>query len=171
VTDVPNHHRPAAATLGVRVEFDSQSATWDEHMNATGVQHPGVEESHRPARRRVILIVIVALLVAAGAATFAVRSPSRGHRLIYAETLPDGRVFQCFSDGAFIGSAGTKVEGGRAPQAPAGSQGGPALVVRPPDYTDEEARRASEEYSKAGRSLEQDQADFDRLSAECRQRR
>lgn len=144
---------------------------WDEHMNATGAQHPGVEETRRPLRRRITLIVIAGLIVAAGATTWAVRSGSRGHRLIYSQTLPDGRVFRCFSDGAFIGSAGTKVEGGRAPQAPAGSESGPALVVRPPDYTEEEAGRASEEYSKSGRSLEQDQADFDRLSAECRRRR
>jgi hypothetical protein len=140
-------------------------------MNATGVQDLEVDQRRRAARRRITLVAVVALVVAAVAATWAVRSPSGGHRLIYTETLPDGRVFQCFSDGAFIGSAGTKVEGGRAPQAPEGSEGGPALVVRPPDYTEEEARRAMEEYNKSGRSLEQDQADFDRLSAECRRRR
>lgn len=140
-------------------------------MNATTVQEPEADQRHRSTRWRITLIAVVALGVAAGAATWAVRSPSGGHQLIYTETLPDGRVFQCFSDGAFIGSAGTEVEAGKAPQAPAGSEGGPALIVRPPDYTEEEARRAMEEYNKSGRSLEQDQADFDRLSAECRRRR
>ena len=140
-------------------------------MNATGVQNLEVSQRRRSVRRRITLIAVVALAVAAGAAIWAARSASSGHRLIYTQTLSDGRVFQCFTDGAFIGSAGTDVEAGRAPKAPAGSEGGPALVVRPPDYTEEEARRAQEEYNKSGRSLEQDQADFDRLSAECRRRR
>jgi hypothetical protein len=171
VSEVPSRRPAAAASLGICVEFDSQPATWDEHMHVTGAQNLEVDERRRSVRRRITLIVIIALVVAAGAAIWAARSPSAGHRLIYTETLPDGRVFQCFSDGAFIGSAGTEVEGGEAPPAPAGSEGGPALVVRPPDYTEEEARRAMEEYKKSGRSLEQDQADFDRLSAECRRRR
>ena len=137
----------------------------------TGVEDLEVDQRRRAARRRIALIAVVVLIVVAAGATWAVRSPSGGHRLIYTETLPDGRVFQCFSDGAFIGSAGTEVVGGQAPKAPAGSEGGPALVVRPPDYTEEEARRAVDEYKKSGRSLEEDQADFDRLSAECRRRR
>lgn len=141
-------------------------------MSATGVENLEVGQDHRSPRRRLILIAVLALVaVAAGVATWVARSTSGGHHLIYTETLPDGRVFQCFSDGAFIGSAGSNVEGGQAPPGPEGSQGGPALVVRPPDYSEDEARRAAEEYKKSGRSLEQDQADFDRLSAECRRRR
>jgi hypothetical protein len=111
------------------------------------------------------------VIIAAGGTVWATRSPSSGHRLIYSETLPDGRVFQCFSDGAFIGSAGSEVEGRQAPAGAGGSEAGPALVVRPPDYTEDQARRAMEEYRKSGRSPEQDLADFDRLSAECRRRR
>lgn len=140
-------------------------------MVAMDAQNPEVDQRRQSVRRRITLVAIAALVVAAGAAIWATRSPPTGQKLIYAETLPDGRVFQCFSDGAFIGSAGTEVDGGQAPEAPAGSIGGPALVVRPPDYTDEEARRAMEEYNRSGRSLEQDQADFDRFSAECRRRR
>jgi hypothetical protein len=140
-------------------------------MNATGVQDNEVDKRPRHLGRRIGLAAVVGLLIAASAAIWAAQSTSSGHRLIYSETLPDGRVFQCFSDGAFIGSAGSEVESGRAPQAPAGSQGGPALVVRPPAYTEEEARRAAEEYQKSGRTPEKDEAEFDRLSAECGRRR
>lgn len=135
-------------------------------MNQTVIESTDTADQRRPIRR-IALIAVVALGLAAVAFVWSTRSSSGEHRLIYSETLPDGRVFQCFSDGAFIGSAGSEVSGGQAPQAPEGSEGGPALVVRPPDYTDEEARKAAEEYRKSGRRLEQDQADFDRLSAEC----
>ena len=50
------------------------------------------------------------------------------------------------------------MEEGRAPKTPDGTEGGPALVVRPPDYTEEEARQAQDEYEKSGRSMGQDQA-------------
>jgi hypothetical protein len=140
-------------------------------MSATGVEGIEIDQPRRRPRRRVALIAVVVLVMAAGTAIWATRSESPGHRLIYSETLPDGRVFQCFSDGAFIGSAGSEVEGRQAPEGADGSEAGPALVVRPPDYTEEEARRAMEEYRKSGRSPDQDLADFDRLSAECRRRR
>jgi hypothetical protein len=140
-------------------------------MEATGVHNNEGGERHRPPGRRSVLTAVVVLLVAVTSwAVWAARSAPSGHRLIYTETLPDGRVFQCFSDGASIGSPGSKVESRRAPEAPDGSEAGPALVVTPPDYTEDEARRAAEEYKKSGRSLEQDQADFDRLSAECQKR-
>jgi hypothetical protein len=69
------------------------------------------------------------------------------------------------------GSAGTEVGTGDVPAGPKGSKGGPAIVVRPPDFTEEEARRAAEEYRKSGLTPEQDEADFDRLSAECERHR
>ena len=140
---------------------------------ADGHDRPAEHRGRSPPwrTRRVVLVAILSLVVGTGVTVWATRSSSPSHRLIYAETLADGRVFQCFSDGSFIGSAGTSVEGGQAPEAPEGSEGGPALVVRPPDYSEEEARRAMEEYRKSGRTFEQDQADFDRMSAECRRRR
>jgi hypothetical protein len=141
-------------------------------MNASGLQDNEVDQRHRRRGRRIGFAAVIACLIAVvSAGAWATRARPSGHRIIYTKTLPGGRVFQCFSDGAFIGSPGSEVEAGRAPQAPEGSEGGPALVVRPPDYTDEEARRAAEEYQKSGRSAEQDQAEFDRLSAECRRRR
>ncbi len=60
---------------------------------------------------------------------------------------------------------------GDAPAAPDDSGTGPAIVVRPPGYNQEQARRAADEYRKSGRSLQKDQADFDRLSAEGKRRR
>ena len=167
MTDLPNGRQPAAATLDAFLP--SQEPLPEEPMSHTVIENADTVDHRRPIRR-IALIVVVALGLAAVAFVWSSRSSSE-HRLIYSETLPDGRVFQCFSDGAFIGSAGSEVSGGQAPQAPEGSEGGPALVVRPPDYTDEEARKAADEYRNAGRSLEQDQADFDRLSAECRRRR
>jgi hypothetical protein len=122
-------------------------------------------------RRRTLLASLVVLLAVGGLGVWRVRSTGEAHRLIYTRTLPDGRVFRCFSDGSAIGSAGTEVGSGDAPTPPDGSEGGPAIVVRPPDYTEEEARRAAEEYRKSGRTVEQDEAEFDRLSAECERRR
>lgn len=93
------------------------------------------------------------------------------HRLIYTKSLGDGRVFKCFTDGSALGSEGSDVTMEEAPKAPDGSQSGPAIVVRPPDLNEEEAKRAAEAYRAGGRSFEKDQADFDRLSEECRRRR
>ena len=170
MTDGPIRHRHATASLIAVGDLESRRIPWDEPMKAAGLQDNEVDQHRR--RRRIGLAAIVALLIAAASAgAWTVRSRPSGHRLIYTETLSNGRVFQCFSDGAFIGSPGSEVETGRAPQAPDGSKGGPALVVRPPAYTEEEARRAAEEYQKSGRSPEQDEAEFDRLSAECRRRR
>lgn len=138
-------------------------------MSTTGDEALQTRLSRRRVRRRAAFVVL--LVLATGAVVFASRSDGPGHRLIYAETLSDGRVFQCFSDGAFIGSAGSEVDSREAPQASGGAEPGPAFVVRPPDYTEEEARRAVEEYRESGRSPDQDLAEFDRLSAECRRRR
>lgn len=141
-------------------------------MNPTGPRDNDVERPRRRSgRRRALAAAAVVLTAAAVVGGWAARSKPSGHRLIYAETLPDGRVFECFSDGAFIGSPGSKVEPGQAPPASDGSLGGPGLVVRPPDYDDEQARQAAEAYRKSGRTPDQDQADFDRLSAECDRRR
>jgi len=161
----------ATASLSVVGDLESPRLPWGEPMDTTGVQDDEVDERRRSSSRRILLATLAVLLVAAAVWAVWGRSTPAGHRLIYMETLPDGRVFQCFSDGAFIGAPGANVDSGRSPEAPDGAKGGPALVVRPPDYTDEEARRAAEEYKKSGRSPEQDQADFDRLSAECRRRR
>ena len=168
MTDLPKGRYSAAATLDGSLR--SQDALREEPVNRTDIESADTAV-HRRRIRRIVLIGAVSVGLAAGAFVWSTQSSSGEHRLIYSETLPDGRVFRCFSDGAFIGSAGSEVSGGQAPQAPEGSEGGPALVVRPPDYTDEEARKAAEAYRKSGRSLEQDQADFDRLSAECRRRR
>jgi hypothetical protein len=140
-------------------------------MNVTGIQDDEINQQRRPPGRRLALAILLAVVI--GGVSWAVWTTrsSSGHRLIYTKTLSDGRVFQCFSDGASIGSPGSKVDSRPAPEAPDGSEGGPALVLRPPDFTEEEARRAAEEYKKSGRTPEQDQADFDRLSAECRRRR
>lgn len=93
------------------------------------------------------------------------------HRLLYTKALGDGRVFKCFTDGSMLGTEGTDATVEDAPKAPDGAEGGPAIIVRPPNLTEEEAKRAAEAYRAGGRSLEQDQADFDRLSEECRRRR
>jgi hypothetical protein len=140
-------------------------------MDMPGGQDTKVDGPRGQLRRRGAFAAGLVLLMAAGSGVWATRSTPSGHQLIYTETLPDGRMFQCFSDGAFIGSPGSKVDSEPAPDAPDGSKGGPALVVRPPDYTEDEARQAAEAYRKSGRTPEQDQADFDRLSAECRRRR
>lgn len=162
---------PAIATLVVLDELQSQRGGRDTGMSATGGEDVEVEQPRRRLRRRLILLAVVVLVVAAATAVRASRSEPSSHRLIYSQTVPDGRVFQCFSDGAFIGSAGSEAEGRKAPEGSDGSEAGPALVVRPPDYTEEEARRAMEEYRKSGRTPEEDLAEFDRLSAECRRRR
>jgi hypothetical protein len=151
-------------------EFESQQGRRAGKMSATDIEGVKVDHPRRHLHRRVALIA-VALVMGAGTGIWATRSEPPGHRLVYSKSLPDGRVFQCFSDGAFIGSAGSEVEGHEAPQGAEGSEGGPALVVRPPDYTEDEARRANEEYRNSGRTPDQDLADFDRLSAECRRRR
>jgi hypothetical protein len=166
--DVPAGTRHQMSFVAVSITAN----TLGQQMNATDCQDNEVRQRRRSLSRRVILPAALVLFVAwAGAGILGTQSAPSGHRVIYAETLPDGRVFQCFSDGAFIGSPGFRVESRRSPQAPEGSEGGPARVVRPPDYTEEEARRALEEYKKSGRSADRDQADFDRLSTECRSRR
>jgi hypothetical protein len=111
------------------------------------------------------------LLALGGFAVWRTVSTGRGHHLVYTQTLPDGRVSRCFSDGSVLGAPGTEISSGDAPAGPEGSEGGPTIVVRPPDLNEEQARRAEEGYRKSGRSFEQDKADFDRLSAECQRRR
>jgi hypothetical protein len=128
-------------------------------------------QPRRHPRRRIALAGLLVLLAVGGMAVWRTRPTGHGHRLIYTQTLPGGRVFRCFSDGSVIGAAGTEVGTGDVPAAPAGSESGPVFVVRPPGYTEEEARRAAEEYRRSGRTAEQDEADFDRLSAECERRR
>lgn len=80
-------------------------------------------------------------------------------------------MFSCFTDGAVMASEGSDVAFKDAPPAPEGAEAGPAIVVRPPDLNEEEAKRAAEAYRASGRSGEQDEADFDRLSEECERRR
>ena len=165
---------PVIATVVVLDEIDRQRGRRPRPMSATGLEGSEVGQPGPRRARRIGLVALVTLIVAAvasGTAILATGSDGPGHRLIYSENLPDGRVFQCFSDGAFIGSVGSEVEGREAPAGAGGSEAGPALVVRPPDYTEDEARRAMEEYRKSGRTPEQDLAEFDRLSAECRRRR
>jgi len=126
----------------------------------------------RPRGRTVVLAALLVGLPLGGAGVWATRSAGGGHRLIYAKMAPSGRVFQCVSDGAVIGSVGTKVDIRDAPSpAPEGSEGGPAMVVRPPGFTEEQARRAEEEYRKSGRTVAKDEAEFDLLSAVCERRR
>ena len=129
------------------------------------------QKFRRRGRGITVVGLLVVLAVVAGLGFWGAHWTGDGHRLIYTETLPDGRVFRCFSDGSAIGSAGTEVSTGEAPAAPEGSEGGPAIVVRPPGLNEEEARRAAEEYRRSGRTVEQDEADFDRLSEECERRR
>jgi hypothetical protein len=121
--------------------------------------------------RNVVLAAFISVLALGGAAFWRTQETGKGHRPISTQTLPDGRVFRCFSDGSAIGSAGTDVGTADAPAAPEGSEGGPVIVVRPPGYNEEQARRAADEYRKSGRSLQKDEADFDRLSADCERRR
>lgn len=120
-------------------------------------------------RRRVRSVVLTALLaVSVGAAVWALWPSTPGHRLIYTEALPDGRVFQCFSNGSSLGPAGTTVDGGSTGQTP--GAGGTGMAMTPPERSEEEMRRAAEEYRKSGRTPEKDAADFNRLSAECERR-
>ncbi len=115
------------------------------------------------------VVVTVLFAVTMGVAVWAWWQSPPVHRLIYAEALSDGRVFQCFSDGSTIGPASGAVEGGPTGWVP--GAGGTDMVVTPPAYGEDEIRQAVEEYRRSGRSPQRDQADFDRLSAECGQRR
>ena len=48
---------------------------------------------------------------------------------------------------------------------------GTELAVSPPDLTEEEIRQAAEDHRKSGRTIEQEEAEFKRLTAECDRRR
>lgn len=135
------------------------------------VDSPNVAGSPRRRRRRLWVLGLVVALAGSLAAGWVLWPRGEDHRLLYTRSLDDGRVFQCFTDGAVLGSEGTEGRIEEAPPAPEGARGGPAIVVRPPDLNEEEAKRAAEAYRSGSRSLEQDQADFERLSEECRQRR
>lgn len=160
------------ASLGVerpRIEYEADG---EGEVSVTPEFHEvGAGRPHHHTGRRIALAGLLVLLALGGTAAWKARSTGSGHRLIYTQTLPDGRVFHCFADGSVIGAAGTEVGTGDVPAAPEGSEAGPVFVVRPPDFTEEEARRAAEEYRRSGRTFEQDEADFDRLSAECERRR
>jgi hypothetical protein len=140
------------------------SATAEVHEIRTGQQR-------RWRGRNVVFAALIFVLALGGVAFWRSQASGKGHRLLYTQTVPDGRVFRCFSDGSALGSAGTEVGTGDAPAVLDGSESGPAIVVRPPGYNEEQARRAAEEYRKSGRSVEKDKADLDRLSAECKRRR
>ncbi len=122
-------------------------------------------------RSRLIRSVLIGglITVAIAAGVWAVWQSPPAHRLIYTEGLADGRVFQCFSDGSAMGSAGSTVTGGPNGHFPGASSSD--LGVTHPGYTEEEIRQAVEAYRKSGRSPQRDQADFDPLSAECGRRR
>jgi hypothetical protein len=121
-------------------------------------------------RSRLVRSVLLAALIAVaiGSGIWAAWQSPPAHRLIYTEALPDGRVFQCFSDGSAIGPAGSTVTG--RPNALPGA-GSSEMIVTHPAYSEEAIRQAVEAYWRSGRSLERDQADFDRLSGECGRRR
>jgi len=170
--DAESRHCYGAIRLVVAGDLGSRATGRDGPMHTTVLQTESVRQGHRGAGRRLVATVLLVILAAALAAgVWTIRSRPSGHRVIYSEKLSDGRVFQCFSDGAFIGSPGSDVEVIRAPQAADGSEAGPVYVVRPPNYTAEEARNAAEAYRNSGRTPERDQADFDRLSDECHRRR
>lgn len=142
-------------------------------MSATAEAVSDTAQAPRGYRRRRawILGLLGAGLVVVLGAGWAFWPGGEEHRLLYTKSLGDGRVFKCYTDGSVLGTEGTEATVEDTPPAPKGSEGGPAIVVRPPDLNEEEAKRAAEAYRAAGRSLEQDQADFDRLSEECRRRR
>ena len=119
----------------------------------------------RIRRVRAALLAVLAVSIGAGAWSL---WPAPEHRLIYAESLSDGRVFQCFSDGSAMGPAGNTVEVRHTKGLP--GAGGTEMVVSSPGFTEDEMRRAAENYRKSGRTPEGDEADFDRLSAECERR-
>ena len=117
--------------------------------------------------RSVLLAALITVALAAGIWALW-ESPPR--RLLYTEARPGGRVFQCFSDGsATLGRAGSTVEGRHTKQLP--GAGSSDLAVSPPALTEEEIRQAAEEYRKSGRTIEKDEAEFERLTAECDRRR
>ena len=114
-------------------------------------------------RRRFVAVV---LAVSIGAGAWALW-PSPEHRLIYAESLTDGYVFQCFSDGATLGPGGSTVDVQHT-RVPGG--GSTEMAVSPPPLNEDQMRQAGDQYRKSGRNPERDQAEFDRLWDECERR-